>query len=223
MMARILIFAGLSILLFSLQSPAWADLNAKVVSIGDGDTITVQQGNAKTTVRLACIDAAEMKQGNWGTQSKRQLQRLLPIGQTVRIRDVEKDKYGRLVGEIFVGNKSINLEMVNAGEAVVYRQYLSACPDNQRQYLNAERWAKAEKRGFWNQANPVMPWDFRHGKSTTTPRTQPQQQFPACVRSDCDCKDFSSREEAEAVFRAFPGDPFRLDGDRDGIPCESLR
>ena len=35
---------------------------ATVLSIGDGDTIRVQQGTKKLTVRLACIDAPEMAQ-----------------------------------------------------------------------------------------------------------------------------------------------------------------
>ncbi|MCU0530192.1 MAG: micrococcal nuclease-like nuclease, partial [Cyanobium sp. Prado107] len=33
-----------------------------VVSIGDGDTLRVRQGQRTITVRLACIDATEMAQ-----------------------------------------------------------------------------------------------------------------------------------------------------------------
>jgi len=36
------------------------------------------------------------------------------------------------------------------------------------------------------------------------------------------CGDFSTCEEVKSYFRACPGDPSRLDGDKDGIPCESL-
>lgn len=39
---------------------------------------------------------------------------------------------------------------------------------------------------------------------------------------DRDCKDFSSPEEAQAFFEAAgPGDPHRLDRDKDGIACNS--
>ncbi|MBW4420951.1 MAG: excalibur calcium-binding domain-containing protein, partial [Myxacorys californica WJT36-NPBG1] len=47
--------------------------------------------------------------------------------------------------------------------------------------------------------------------------------FPPCVNSDCNCSDFDSRAQVDAVFAAFPGDPFKLDGDGDRIPCESIR
>ena len=36
--------------------------SATVLSIGDGDTIRVQQGGKRITIRLACIDAPEMAQ-----------------------------------------------------------------------------------------------------------------------------------------------------------------
>jgi len=45
--------------------------------------------------------------------------------------------------------------------------------------------------------------------------------LPACINSDCDCKDFATQEEAQRVFDAYPGDPYRLDKDKDGVACES--
>jgi Excalibur calcium-binding domain len=36
------------------------------------------------------------------------------------------------------------------------------------------------------------------------------------------CSDFRTYAEAKAYFDAVPGDPSHLDGDHDGIPCESL-
>lgn len=37
------------------------------------------------------------------------------------------------------------------------------------------------------------------------------------------CNAFSSQAQAQAVLRADPNDPNRLDADRDGIACESNR
>jgi len=48
------------------------------------------------------------------------------------------------------------------------------------------------------------------------------QELPACVKSDCNCDDFSNWQEAKQVFDAFPDDRFGLDRDGDGIPCEHL-
>jgi Excalibur calcium-binding domain len=38
---------------------------------------------------------------------------------------------------------------------------------------------------------------------------------------DQDCSDFASQAEAQAHLRADPSDPDGLDGDSDGIACES--
>ena len=216
--------------ILAFQLPAQADMSAKVVSIGDGDTLTVQQSNRKVTIRLSCVDAPEKTQVPWGAESTATLKGLLPIGQQVRIREVEKDKYNRTVGEVFVGDHSINLALVQAGAAVVYRQYIKGCASNENRYLSVERLARSQRIGFWNQTKPVMPWDFRRGTaarkppaSTIKPKPKPVgQQLPACINSDCNCSDFESRAQVDAVFRAYPGDPFRLDGDSDGVPCESI-
>ena len=41
---------------------------------------------------------------------------------------------------------------------------------------------------------------------------------------DMDCADFASWRAAQVFFeQAGPGDPHRLDRDRDGIACEALR
>lgn len=216
-----------------------------VIAVEDGDTIKVQENGQSVTVRLACIDAPEGDQPS-GADATRRLQAYLPVGQTVKLRPVDRDRYGRTVAEVYLADQSLNLKLVEEGWAVVYRQYLTACGSTQAQYLTAEQRAKSQQLGFWSVANPIMPWDWRRGNRTTRPeaiarpkpRSQPPRRptptaptptrnqpsgMPSCVNADCDCKDFSSQAEAQKVFNAFPGDPFKLDGDRDGIACESLR
>lgn len=46
--------------------------------------------------------------------------------------------------------------------------------------------------------------------------------LPSCVDDDCNCGDFRDQALAQMVLDAFPGDPFVLDQDDDGIACESL-
>jgi endonuclease YncB( thermonuclease family) len=134
----------------------------KVISVGDGDTLRVRQPNGSAmTVRLACIDAPEMGQAPYGELASNRLKQLLPIGQTISLRIVDRDKYGRSVAEVQMGQTNVNLQMVREGQAVVYRRYLASCPNTQSALLAAERSAKQRKIGFWQQANPVMPEDFR--------------------------------------------------------------
>ncbi|UKP01132.1 thermonuclease family protein (plasmid) [Nostoc sp. UHCC 0870] len=126
---------------------------------------------------------------------------------------------------MFVNNRSVNLTMVQEGQAVVYRQYLKGCANTKDQFLQAEANAKSQKLGFWNQSQPVMPWDFRRGKKNTQPATT-QTQVQQCDRSypdfcippnspDLDCRDISYRR-----FRVNQPDPHGFDRDRDGVGCE---
>jgi len=61
--------------------------------------------------------------------------------------------------------------------------------------------------------------------TTATPGTTPTPAPSACgscAATDCDCADFSTHAAAQTCFETYPGDPFGLDGDNDGIACESL-
>ena len=146
------------------QQPSQASLTAAVISVGDGDTLRVQSQGKTMTVRLACVDAAEMKQAPYGQAASQRLKQLLPKGQRVSLRVVDVDRYQRTVAEVYVGSTPVNLQMVQEGQAVVYRQYLSGCSGLRNQLLQAEQQAKRQRLNFWSQSKPVMPWDYRQGK-----------------------------------------------------------
>ena len=108
--------AGLSLaVLGSLSQAATA---ATVLSIGDGDTISVLERGQKLKVRLACVDAPEIAQTPFGVASRNQLKALLPLGSTVSLRVQTVDRYGRSVAEV-VGKGPVNLAMVQSGQAFV--------------------------------------------------------------------------------------------------------
>ncbi len=59
-----------------------------------GNTLRVRNPQGQPlTIRLACVDAPELKQNPWGQQSKSRLQQLLPVGQSMQVRLIERDKY----------------------------------------------------------------------------------------------------------------------------------
>lgn len=163
----------------------------------------------------------------WGQQSSARLKQLLPVGQGITLRAIETDKYKRLVAEVFVENCSVNLKMVQEGQAIVYRQYLKGCPESRDSLLQGENTAKQQRLAFWSQSNPVMPWDFRHkaAQRATSVLTQGQQQnncdpaYPDfCIPKnspDLNCRDISQRR-----FKVLPPDPHGFDRDGDGIGCE---
>src|SRR6476646_10301796 len=127
---------------------AQATVPGTVLSTGDGDTLRVQVNGQPITVRLACADAPESTQAG-GKEAAARLSQFLPKNQSVQLRVVEKDRYGRTVAEVFKNGQSVNLQMVQEGRAVVYRQYLSGCADTKDRYLQAEAKAKQRKLAFW--------------------------------------------------------------------------
>ena len=76
--------AGLS--LAALGPLCQAATAATVLSIGDGDTISVLERGQTLKVSLACIDAPETAQSPYRIDSCNQLKALLPHGSTVSLR-----------------------------------------------------------------------------------------------------------------------------------------
>jgi endonuclease YncB( thermonuclease family) len=138
-----------------------------VLSIGDGDTIRVQQGQQRITVRLACIDAPEMAQTPYGAQARSYLQTRLRVGSTVTLQPQTVDRFGRTVAEV-IGEINRGLAMVEDGQAFVYRKYLGQC--DAREYLDAEFRASRHRYGVWQVPGGITrPWDFRRGRTSARP------------------------------------------------------
>ena len=139
---------------------AGVDFRARVVSIGDGDTIRVRHGGKLETIRLACIDAPEMAQVPYGDQARRYLQTRLRLEQEVTINPFSTDRYGRTVAEV-IGDINLNLALVEDGLAFVYPKYLGQC--DATAYLNAEYRASRHRFGIWRVPGGIeRPWQFRH-------------------------------------------------------------
>jgi micrococcal nuclease len=136
-------------------------ISGTVLSVGDGDTFRAKERDKVFTIRLACIDAPEIKQKPYGVVAANRLKQLLPIGQPVTLEIISTDRYARKVAQVYSGNTSINLALVQEGYAVVYSQYLKSCPELRERLLTAQASAKSRRVGIWAQDNPAMPWDYR--------------------------------------------------------------
>jgi len=136
---------------------------ASVLSVGDGDTITITNAAQKTKVRLACIDAPETSQAPYGMESRQALQKLLPIGSEVTVRSKATDRYGRTVGEVLKGSTNINQQQVASGNAFVYWQYISGC--DRQTYSRLENHARLKGARVWGVSGGIQrPWDYRRGR-----------------------------------------------------------
>jgi len=153
---------GAIVLLLSMASPsAAARLAGSIINTGDGDTLRANLNGKPTTIRLGYIDAPEKKQ-RYGATSAARLAGLLPRGTAIELRVMDIDRYGRTVAEIYQGGRSVNLQLVQEGAAVAYREYLSKC--DKPAFLQAEAAAKSSRLGVWGQLPICLPKDFRKKK-----------------------------------------------------------
>lgn len=132
--------------------------SCQIVSIYDGDTMTLQcpGEEKKTKVRLYCIDTPEMQQKPWGKKSRDHLRQLADSG-SVKVVQVDTDRYGRVVGEVYRADTNLNLSQVEQGMAAVYDRYCK-----KSDYDKAEQQAQAAKKGIWAEEGlHQRPWDWR--------------------------------------------------------------
>ena len=141
-----------SILLLAVLYASLFAFNGKVVSVHDGDTVTVLQDARQIKVRLYGIDAPELKQP-YGKKSKQFLANLI-AGEAVEVEENGKDRYKRTIGTIYLNDKDINAQMVENGYAWAYRKF-------SKKYAPQESEAKYQKLGLWRDEEPVPPWEFR--------------------------------------------------------------
>jgi hypothetical protein len=133
--------------------------------IYDGDTVTArcngQKGQQEIRIRLAGIDAPEMGQKPFGEDAKRELGKRL--GQNFDMRYLGPDYYQRSLGTLLsYGGRDINLQMVEDGYAFAYDGN-----DTPANYKQAEKNARAARRGFWRKdknQQPINPkiWRRHH-------------------------------------------------------------
>ncbi len=185
-------------------------LTGRVVGITDGDTLTLLVDREQVRVRLAQIDAPEIGQP-YGKKAKAALS-ALAFRKQARVEVVDIDRYGRTVGEVFVDGIDVNREMVREGHAWAYTKY-----SHTTEIIELEDNARTANKGLWalpeSQREP--PWLWRHPPGA--PRPEPG---PLVCGTRTYCSEMASCDEARFYFERCG--VHALDGDGDGVPCESL-
>jgi len=174
-----------------------------VTRVIDGDTIEIETGER---VRLTCIDTPETYEDKY-KEAKDYLTELILNEEVKLVKDVsETGKYGRLIRYIYLEDGSFVNELIvrnGYGIAYLYRPDVKLCPIIQE----AEDYARINKLGIWD---------------VTLVEKETLGKYD-CSSNVYNCDDFSSHNQAQAVFEAcLPGDIHQLDRDEDGLACESL-
>jgi micrococcal nuclease len=195
----------------------------KVTKIHDGDTISVvnTQDNSSLKVRLACIDAPEDSQPQ-GKVSTVTLNAFIPVGTVVELNIVDSDRYGRSVAEVLNNKVNVNQSMLKKGHAIVYHKYLSNCPDG-NSYIEAEKLAKDQRLGFWNDSTFITPEDWRRGERPVVSSPTRTVNNPTSNNNGGYVAGSCSYLKSLGLSRFTPGDAnytSSRDKDNDGVACE---
>lgn len=153
---------AITLLLALLAFPVTAEtLSGRIVSITDGDTVTLLDSTRQQhKIRLAGIDAPEAHQP-FGPRSRANLGALV-FNLDVVADCSKRDRYQRMICKVLVNGVDANLEQVKVGMAWHYKQYArEQSPQDREDYEIAEFNAKMRRLGLWADKNPVPPWEWR--------------------------------------------------------------
>jgi endonuclease YncB( thermonuclease family) len=197
--------------------------SAKVLVVMDGDTVLVLHAGHKEKIRLANIDAPEKAQP-FGRQSRESLVELVGK-QQVQIESKAVDQYGRTIGLIAVEGRDINQEQVRRGMAWEYSHYHA-----DKSYVALQSAAQQARLGLWSQPSPQAPWQWRklhpsakpyaQSKPSTEKRAAPVLMYDMECGKKARCSDMVSCDEAH--FYLTRCGVKALDGNHDGLPCDTL-
>lgn len=189
------------------------EIIGKVIRISDGDTIMILNSqNEQVRVRLAEIDTPESGQP-YGKRAKQALSSLAFNKQATVVRQ-DVDRYGRVVGRVYVGKIDVNAELVSIGAAWVYRKYM-----RDRSLLKLEQEARNQGRGLWggSETRQIAPWEWRRGNKAAPLAFE---NVPDECGGKTRCSEMDSCSEARFYLNQCGAS--RIDGDRDGVPCEAI-
>ena len=143
------------LLAFATGAAAGETISGTVITVIDGDTVTVSDAASKHyRVRLAGVDAPEAKQA-FGLESARSLAALC-YRKAAKVEWKEK-KRGVHLGQVTCEDKDAGAEQVRRGMAWLSPRQMtagSALPE-------MEAYARLRKVGLWADEKPVPPWEWR--------------------------------------------------------------
>jgi len=179
-------------------------INGTVASVSDGDTLVVAEGDRQYVIRLQGIDAPEGSQpfGFVATQAL-----TLKVGQSpVQVKWTEHDKYNRVLGHIYVGERYINREMVADGYAWHYKEY-----STDADLAAAEVAARVKRLGLWQDEHAIPPWDYRHSPPLAVETTEAAAPRPSTIAP---AKSASPESEEIMVYVTRTGSKYHRAGCR---------
>lgn len=135
---------------------AWgADFIARVLTVHEGDRLTIHHQGLKDTIYLRDIDCPELKQP-YGKQAKHATAAYVGNREVV-VRELKRDPHGRVTADIFLQDgRNVAHELVKEGLA-----WVQSAGTGSHGLKDLEELARAAGKGLWADPDPIPPWKWK--------------------------------------------------------------
>lgn len=199
-------------------------IRAKVTRVVDGDTIHVSINGKDETVRMVLVDTPETKKPNtpvqpFGPEASAFTKEQLTGKEVLLEKDVtERDRYGRLLFYVWLGDKMFNETLIEKGLArvAVFQ------PDVKyvEHFRELQKKAQQARLGIWSiedyATDKGYDAEVASSKSSSAPNSSSSKNNEVYYKN---CSAVRAAGKAP-LHREDPGYRKGLDGDGDGDACE---
>ena len=149
------------VLVATCPALSWADFAARVVTVHDGDRLTIRHDGRSETIYLKDIDCPELKQP-YGKQAKQAIAAYVGNREVV-VRGLTRDTQGRVSAEVLLHDgRNVGRELLKEGLA-----WWQPSASSDASFEMVEELARASGKGLWADSNPVPPWEWKAPKKTS--------------------------------------------------------
>jgi endonuclease YncB( thermonuclease family) len=147
-----------ALLAWPTQTVVGAEFVARVMTVHEGDRVTIHYQGRNEMLTLRAVDCPDLKQP-YGKQAKHAAAAYLANREVV-LRELKKDQQGRVTADILLKDgRNIAHELVKEGLAWVRPgEVLDPI------LKDLEELARASKIGLWSEPDPIPPWKWKHTK-----------------------------------------------------------
>ena len=202
------------------------NINYKVISVADGDTVTVTAGTNKLKIRMIWIDAPESSRSRFGyiecywKESWDYLKNMLDW-KTVQLEyDLSQwktDIYNRTLAYVHYNWENINQKLI--AEWYAWEYLYDESYKYQEDFESAQTSAQTEQLWLWNEL--TCNWERKaitDKNNSNTDEENSSEEYQCWTKRYC--TQMNSCEEARYFLNTCGLD--RLDSDNDWIPCEAI-
>lgn len=135
-----------------------ASLFGKVIEVNSGDVLTVFNMNRPVRIKLLGVDAPEMNQVFGDVAKKHLADLVLDKSVLVEYSGIAADS--SLTGRVLLNDADIGAQMIRDGAAWFDTNTNRLSTTERDIYQQSEQAARNERRGLWQEENPIAPWEF---------------------------------------------------------------